>query len=275
MSEASTVLITAMSILLLVPVSRVHAQEIDGSVQASEQDVFTYYTRFSESYRNGSDEEARTNLEWLLANATAVGEHFPAQLIDRVLTQGVRLYQSQGEPEVAMTLIDGFLPHLNPELSRRWERRRSDLTASPSSNPAAVDRAEANPRPQEETGQPPGISQFSPPPEEDSPSPEEESQEVFIVVEDRPELIGGMAALQKATEYPEFAKKAGIEGRVFVQFIVDEQGRVLNPQVTRSVHKLLDQAAVEAVKQMRFKPGKQRGEAVKVQMSLPVTFRTR
>jgi len=110
-----------------------------------------------------------------------------------------------------------------------------------------------------------------PAPEEE----EEEEQEVFVVVEDRPELIGGMAALQQAVEYPEFAKKAGIEGRVFVQFVVDEQGNVQNPQVTRGVHKLLDQAAVEAVKEMKFKPGKQRGKAVKVQMSLPVTFRLR
>lgn len=111
-----------------------------------------------------------------------------------------------------------------------------------------------------------------PAPEEEE---EEEEREVFIVVEDRPELIGGMAALQNAVEYPEFAKKAGIEGRVFVQFVVDEQGNVQNPQVTRGVHKLLDQAAVEAVKEMKFKPGKQRGKAVKVQMSLPVTFRLR
>jgi protein TonB len=111
-----------------------------------------------------------------------------------------------------------------------------------------------------------------PSPEEEE---EEEEREVFIVVEDRPELIGGMAALQNAVEYPEFAKKAGIEGRVFVQFVVDEQGNVQNPQVTRGVHKLLDKAAVEAVQEMKFKPGKQRGKAVKVQMSLPVTFRLR
>jgi len=111
-----------------------------------------------------------------------------------------------------------------------------------------------------------------PGPEEEE---EEEEQEVFIVVEDRPELIGGMRALQEAVEYPEFAKKAGIEGRVFVQFVVDEQGNVTNPQVTRGVHKLLDEAALEAVREMKFKPGKQRGKAVKVQMSLPVTFRLR
>ena len=117
--------------------------------------------------------------------------------------------------------------------------------------------------------------QTSAPPPEPEEEEEEQEQEVFVVVEDRPELIGGMAALQKAVEYPEFAKKAGIEGRVFVQFIVDEQGNVQNPQVTRGVHKLLDQAAVEAVKEMKFKPGRQRGKPVKVQMSLPVTFRLR
>jgi len=113
-------------------------------------------------------------------------------------------------------------------------------------------------------------SEGPPPPPDEG---EEDEQEVFVVVENQPELIGGMAALQKEVDYPEFAKKAGIEGRVFVQFVVDENGNVQNPQVTRGVHKLLNQEAVRAVKNMKFKPGKQRGKAVKVQMSLPVTFR--
>lgn len=111
-----------------------------------------------------------------------------------------------------------------------------------------------------------------PPPE---PEEEEDEQEIFIVVEERPQLIGGMKALQEAIKYPEFAKKAGIEGTVFVQFVVDENGDVRNPQVTRGVHKLLDRAAVEAVSQMKFEPGKQRNRPVKVQMSLPVRFRLR
>ncbi|PSQ70424.1 MAG: energy transducer TonB [Bacteroidetes bacterium QH_2_64_26] len=102
---------------------------------------------------------------------------------------------------------------------------------------------------------------------------EEEEQEIFMVVENQPELKGGMKALQESVEYPEFAKKAGIEGRVIVQFVVNEQGNVQNPKVTRGVHKLLNKEAIKAVKEQSFKPGKQRGEAVKVQMSLPVTFR--
>ncbi|MCS4196911.1 energy transducer TonB [Salinibacter ruber] len=110
-------------------------------------------------------------------------------------------------------------------------------------------------------------------PPDDGEEEEEEEQEIFMVVENQPELVGGMRALQQSVEYPEFAKKAGIEGRVIVQFVVDEQGNVKNPKVTRGVHKLLNEEAVKAVKGQSFKPGKQRGQAVKVQMSLPVTFR--
>ena len=112
-------------------------------------------------------------------------------------------------------------------------------------------------------------------PPQDEEEEEEEEQEIFMVVENQPELVGGMKALQQSVEYPEFAKKAGIEGRVIVQFVVNEQGDVQDPKVTRGVHKLLNEEAIRAVKEQKFKPGKQRGQAVKVQMSLPVTFRLR
>jgi TonB family protein len=100
-----------------------------------------------------------------------------------------------------------------------------------------------------------------------------DDEEVFMVVEDPPELVGGMEALQEAVSYPEMAKEAGIEGRAIVQFVVDENGNVTDPTVTRGAHELLNEAAIEAVKEQEFNPGKQRGEPVKVQMSIPVTFR--
>jgi TonB family protein len=100
-----------------------------------------------------------------------------------------------------------------------------------------------------------------------------DDSEVFIEVTDRPQLKGGMQALQEAIQYPELAKQAGIEGRVFVQFVVNENGDVINPHVTRGVHEALDQAALNAVKDLSFEPGRQGGEAVKVQMALPVTFK--
>ncbi len=112
-----------------------------------------------------------------------------------------------------------------------------------------------------------------PPPEEEE--EEEEEPEVFVVVENMPELIGGLASIQEHITYPEMAKKAGVEGRVIVQFVVDEQGNVQDPQVVRGLGAGLDEVAVNAVKQAKFKPGMQRGQAVKVKMSLPVTFRLR
>ena len=107
----------------------------------------------------------------------------------------------------------------------------------------------------------------------ESSSASTEDGEVFMVVEDQPELVGGMSALQESISYPGTAKEAGIQGRVIVQFIVDEDGNVTNPTITRGVHEALNQAALDAVTAQEFEPGKQRGEAVKVQMSLPVTFR--
>lgn len=102
---------------------------------------------------------------------------------------------------------------------------------------------------------------------------EEEEPEVFIVVEEVPELIGGLESVQRMIVYPEIAKKAGIEGRVFVQFIIDEKGNVTNPVVLKGIGGGCDEAALEAVKKAKFKPGKQRGRPVRVQYSIPIVFR--
>lgn len=107
-----------------------------------------------------------------------------------------------------------------------------------------------------------------PPPQE-----EEEEEDFFVVVEEMPELIGGLAELQKNIRYPEMARRAGIEGRVYVQFIVNERGEVENPQVIRGIGGGADEEAIRAVSQAKFKPGMQRGRPVRVQYSLPVFFR--
>ncbi len=110
-----------------------------------------------------------------------------------------------------------------------------------------------------------------PPPAED----EEEEPEIFVIVEQSPELIGGLPGLQKKIRYPEIAKKAGVEGRVYLQFVVDEQGNVHDPIVTRGIGAGCDEEAIRAILEAKFKPGKQRGKAVKVKMSLPITFKLR
>ncbi|MEM1127921.1 MAG: energy transducer TonB [Bacteroidota bacterium] len=115
-----------------------------------------------------------------------------------------------------------------------------------------------------------------PPPADDGPEPEPEP-EIFMIVEDMPQLIPndteGLANLQRSITYPEIAKKAGVEGRVIVQFVVDEQGNVLDPQVVRGIGAGCDEEAVRAVMNAQFRPGRQRGQPVRVKMSLPITFK--
>lgn len=111
-----------------------------------------------------------------------------------------------------------------------------------------------------------------PPPPEDE-EEEEQEPEIFMVVEEQPEMIGGQEALYEEVEYPEFARKSGIEGTVYLQFVVDENGNVTQPTVLRSPHKLLSEEALRVIQQMKFTPGKQRGKAVKVRMSQPIRFK--
>ena len=109
-----------------------------------------------------------------------------------------------------------------------------------------------------------------PPPEEEEEEPE---PEIFVVVEEMPELIGGLGEIQKKIKYPEIARKAGVEGRVILQFIVNENGDVTEPTVVRGIGAGCDEEALRVVREAKFKPGKQRGKAVKVKMSLPITFK--
>ena len=102
--------------------------------------------------------------------------------------------------------------------------------------------------------------------------PEPREQDVFEVVEQQPTLIGGMDGLRSRVEYPRLARDAGIEGRVFIQFVVDERGNVVDPVVARSPSELLSEAALKAVRASRFTPGVQSGRPVKVRFVLPVTF---
>lgn len=101
---------------------------------------------------------------------------------------------------------------------------------------------------------------------------EDDSENFFVVVEEMPELIGGLAELQRQARYPEMARKAGIQGRVIVQFVVNEEGKVENPRVIRGIGGGCDEEALRVVRNATFKPGRQRGKPVRVQSSLPIVF---
>lgn len=119
----------------------------------------------------------------------------------------------------------------------------------------------------------------------DSPTPAASSSDsVYIAVEDNPELNGGMQALYSAISYPEIAREHGVEGRVVVRFVVDTDGTptdltVLtvdvesgNPEAPEAVSQALEEAALNAVRQVTFTPGKQNGVPLRVQMALPIMF---
>ena len=109
------------------------------------------------------------------------------------------------------------------------------------------------------------------------PPPKVEEEEVepvfFVAVEEMPEPIGGIGAIQSKIVYPEIAKRAGVQGRVYVKAYVDESGRVNKVELIRGIGAGCDEAAMDAVKSVMFKPGKQRGKPVKVQVTVPVLFK--
>lgn len=102
---------------------------------------------------------------------------------------------------------------------------------------------------------------------------ERDEAEIFVVVEEMPELIGGIASLYAVIEYPDLALRAGIEGTVIVQFVIETNGTPTNVQIMKSGGSILDTAALEAIKKLKFKPGKQRGKPVRVRYAMPVRFK--
>jgi TonB family protein len=105
------------------------------------------------------------------------------------------------------------------------------------------------------------------------PPPAPAPPEVYEVVDQMPEVIGGIEALQRRIRYPDEARRAGTRGRVFVQFVVDERGVPTDIEVVRGIGDGCDEAAVAAVALSRFTPGRHGGRPVRVRMALPVTFR--
>jgi protein TonB len=103
---------------------------------------------------------------------------------------------------------------------------------------------------------------------ENLPPPEEEEPIVpFFALSEKPEVVR-----QSKPEYPELARKAGIEGRVTVKVLINTQGDVEKVEIVKG-HPMLNDAAVESAKKWKFKPGKQRDRTVKVWMNIPIDFK--
>lgn len=111
---------------------------------------------------------------------------------------------------------------------------------------------------------------------------EEESEfdeeEIYVVVEEMPGFAGGnsdkfLEYIARQLIYPEVAAENGIQGRVFVSFVVEPDGKVSNVRVVRSVDPALDREAVRVVQSSpRWTPGRQRGRPVRVTFTFPIIF---
>ena len=101
---------------------------------------------------------------------------------------------------------------------------------------------------------------------------------IFTIVENQPVPKGGMSKyyeyVQSNLKYPSIAKQMGLEGKVFVQFVVDPNGKITNVQAVKGIGGGCDEEAVRVIKESPiWEPGTQRGTAVNVRMILPITFK--
>lgn len=131
------------------------------------------------------------------------------------------------------------------------------------------------------TGEIPNQPTFLPPPVPTEPPPpphvkkniENPVTPVFYAVEEPPTIIGGVAALNEKVVYPELAVKVNIQGKVYVEAFIDENGDVFDVVLLKGIGGGCDEAAINAVKSVKFNPGKQRGKAVKVRVGIPIVFK--
>jgi protein TonB len=99
------------------------------------------------------------------------------------------------------------------------------------------------------------------------------SDEIFIEIpEELPAPVGGIKSLQEKVHYTEIARRAGVEGTVYIQAKINKNGDVVDANVLKGLGAGLDEEALNAVKLTKFVPGKQRGKSVNVKMVIPIKF---
>ena len=110
-------------------------------------------------------------------------------------------------------------------------------------------------------------------------APQEEMEDlgtVFQFVPDAPVVIGGQSGLLGNIKYPTIARKANVEGRVFVRFVVDKNGDGRNAEVIRGIGAGCDEEALRVIRLAKFEPGRlENGEAVNTRVSMAIMFKLR
>lgn len=118
---------------------------------------------------------------------------------------------------------------------------------------------------------------FPDPPEPLPNGPASKQDVIYDITEVAPEFFGGQTALfeylKNNIRYPELAKELDLQGKVYVGFVVRDNGKITNVEIKRGVHELLDKEAMRVIKSMPdWKPAMNNGKAVNCRMILPVKF---
>ena len=88
-----------------------------------------------------------------------------------------------------------------------------------------------------------------------------------------PSPVGGMKAIYKNIEYPEHAKKQGVQGKVYAMIYVSEDGKVNDVKIIKGLGYGCNEAAIEGIKKTLFNPGEHKGKKLKVKFAIPITFK--
>ncbi len=102
---------------------------------------------------------------------------------------------------------------------------------------------------------------------------EYQSTEYLAFADQMPEPVGGLPSIYKLITYPEMARQAGVEGKVYVLAFINEMGGVDDVKVVKGIGAGCDKATIEAIKQTKFIPGQTAGKPAKIKMSLQIQFK--
>lgn len=112
-----------------------------------------------------------------------------------------------------------------------------------------------------------------PPPPPPPPETIDDSVPIFVPFDEPPSPVGGLAAIQRALVYPEIARKAGVEGLVILHLQINEKGEIRRVKVIKSLElDVMDNAAIDAVKSVKWNPAMQRDMPITVWYSVPIRF---
>jgi|APIni6443716594_1056825.scaffolds.fasta_scaffold07464_2 protein TonB len=218
--------------------------------------VFSYFNLIKTSDNNYLQPEIEKPVNVSIEQNDAVINDSVEEL---VVPENIQLVEEE-EKQAKEEIIKKILPTPPPKLPSSIEKPVTMFTENNSveekieEKDLAVSKEQPNVLPKEETKI-------------------EEQPDFFVAVEEMPAPIGGLKSIQEKIVYPEIAKRVGIEGKVFIRAYVDESGSVIKAELTKGIGGGCDEAALDAVLNTKFSPGKQRGKPVKVQVTIPIVFR--